>query len=109
MNKDSASLINQITFKSGIIALVFLYIIGNSICSISIKHTSQFVVDLTHLCDLHSLCNQNKCEYTSLEFNNCPTRCELFSLLYFCRQLYMFWVLTPINRNSNNCNYSFWY
>jgi len=25
-----------------------------------------------------------------LEFNNCPTRCDLFSLLYFCRQLYMF-------------------
>ena len=23
-------------------------------------------------------------------FNNCPTRCDLFSLLYFCRQLYMF-------------------
>jgi len=22
--------------------------------------------------------------------NNCPTRCDLFSLLYFCRQLYMF-------------------
>jgi len=26
-----------------------------------------------------------------------------FSLLYFCRQLYMFWVLTHI------CNYSFWH
>jgi len=25
-----------------------------------------------------------------IEFNNCPTRCDLFSLLYFCRQLYMF-------------------
>jgi len=22
-----------------------------------------------------------------IEFNNCPTRCDLFSLLYFCRQL----------------------
>ena len=31
-----------------------------------------------------------------------------FSLLYFCRQLYMFRVLTPINRSSYNCNYSFW-
>ena len=45
----------------------------------------------------------------SLLLNNCPTRCGLFSLLYFCRQLYMFRVLTPIIRSSYNCNYSFWY
>jgi len=32
----------------------------------------------------------------------------VFSLLHFCRQLYMFWVLTPIIRSSYNCNYSFW-
>jgi len=32
-----------------------------------------------------------------------------FSLLYFCRQLYMFRVLTPIIRSSYNCNYSLWY
>jgi len=44
-----------------------------------------------------------------IEFNNCPTRCDLFSLLHFCRQLYMFWVLTPIIRSSYNCNCSFWY
>ena len=44
-----------------------------------------------------------------IEFNNCPTRCDLFSLLLFCRQLYMFRVLTPIIRSSYNCNYSFWY
>ena len=44
-----------------------------------------------------------------IEFNNCPTRCDLFSLLHFCRQLYMFRVLTPIIRSSHNCNYSFWY
>ena len=43
------------------------------------------------------------------EFKNCPTRCDLFSLLYFCRQLYMFRALTPIIRSSYNCNYSFWY
>ena len=42
-----------------------------------------------------------------IEFNNCPTRCDLFSLLHFCRQLYMFRVLKPINRSSYNCNYSF--
>ena len=42
-------------------------------------------------------------------FNNCPTKYGLFSLLYFCRQLYMFRVLTPIIRGSYNCNYSFWY
>ena len=44
-----------------------------------------------------------------IEFNNCPTRCDLFSLLYFCRQLYMFRVLTPIIRSLYSCNYSFWY
>jgi hypothetical protein len=44
-----------------------------------------------------------------IEFNNCPTRCDLFSLLHFCRQPYMFRMLTPIIRSSYNCNYSFWY
>jgi len=33
----------------------------------------------------------------------------VFSLLYFCRQLYMFRALTPIIRSSYNCNYSFWH
>jgi len=33
----------------------------------------------------------------------------VFSLLYFCRQLYVFRVLTLIIRSSYNCNYSFWY
>ena len=33
----------------------------------------------------------------------------VFSLLYFCRLLYMFRVLTPIIRSSYSCNYSFWY
>ena len=42
-------------------------------------------------------------------FYNCPTRCDLFSLLHFCRQVYMFRVLTLIIRSSYNCNYSFWY
>ena len=32
---------------------------------------------------------------TSIELNNRPIRCDLFSLWYFCRQLYMFRVLTP--------------
>jgi len=41
--------------------------------------------------------------------NNCPTRCDLFSFIHFCRQLYMFQVLIPIIRSSCNCNYSFWY
>ena len=44
-----------------------------------------------------------------VEFNNCPIRCDLFSLLYFCGQLYMFRVLTSIIRSSYNCNYSFCY
>ena len=44
-----------------------------------------------------------------IEFINCPTRCNLFSLLHFCRQLYMFPVLTPTIRSSYNCSYSLWY
>jgi len=46
---------------------------------------------------------------SQIEFINSPTRCDLFSLLYFCRQLYMFRVLTPIIKSSYNCNFSFWY
>ena len=49
------------------------------------------------------------CVYFLIEFSNCPTRCDLFSLLHFCRQPYMFRVLTPSIRSSYNCNYSFWY
>ena len=37
-------------------------------------------------------------------FNCFPTRCDLY-----CRQLYMFRVLTPIIRRWYSCNYSFWY
>ena len=44
-----------------------------------------------------------------IKFYNCPTRCHLFSLLHFCRQLYMFRVLTPIIRSLYSCNYSFWH
>ena len=33
----------------------------------------------------------------------------VFSLMYFCRLLYMFRELTPIIRSSYNCNYSFWH
>ena len=43
------------------------------------------------------------------EFDDCPTRCDLLSLLHLCRQLYMFRVLTPNIRISYSCNYSFWY
>ena len=39
-----------------------------------------------------------------IEFNNCPTRCDLFSLLHFCRQLYMFRVQTPIIRSWYSCD-----
>ena len=33
----------------------------------------------------------------------------VFSVLYFCRQLYMLRLLTPIIRSSYSCNYSFWH
>ena len=33
----------------------------------------------------------------------------VFSLLHYCRQLYMFRVLIPIIRSWYSCNYSFWY
>ena len=32
-----------------------------------------------------------------------------YSVLHFCRQLYMFRVLTPIIRSWYSCNYSYWY
>jgi hypothetical protein len=42
--------------------------------------------------------------------NNCPTRCDCIRLLYFCKLLYMFRVVTPpIIRNTYNCNCSIWY
>ena len=34
----------------------------------------------------------------------------MYSLLYFCKLLYMFWVVTPpIIRITYNCNYSIWH
>jgi hypothetical protein len=34
----------------------------------------------------------------------------IYSLLYFCRLLYMFWVvIPPIIRSTYNCNYSIWH
>jgi len=34
----------------------------------------------------------------------------MYSLLYFCKLLYMFWVVTPpIIRSTCNCNYSIWH
>ena len=43
------------------------------------------------------------------QFNDFPVRCDLFGLLHYCRQLYVFRVLTPIIRSWYSCNYSFWY
>jgi len=34
----------------------------------------------------------------------------MYSLLYFCKLLYMFWVVTPpIIRSTYNFNYSIWH
>jgi len=44
-----------------------------------------------------------------IKFNNCPTRYDLFSLLHYCRQLYMFRVLTSIIRSWYSYKYSFGY
>ena len=76
-------------------------------------HSDENSDTLTLRCiiDCSAIQHINNCTtYPSrLEFNNCPTICDLFSLLHFCRQLYIFRVLTPIIRSSYNCNYSFWY
>ena len=48
-------------------------------------------------------------KHFTFKFNNCPIRCDLFCLLHFCRQLYMFRLLTPIISSWYSCNYSFWY
>ena len=54
-------------------------------------------------CNLLFLCTWVRASW--IEFNSFPTRCDLFSLLHYCRQLYMFRVLTPIIRSSYNCKY----
>ena len=67
-----------------------------------------FILDYERKVTLHWI--SYKCVRAScILFNNCPTRCDLFSLLHFCRQLYMFRVLTHIIRSWYSCNYSFWY
>jgi len=48
-------------------------------------------------------------QFRLLKFSNFPTRCDIFNSLHFCRQLYMFRLLTPIIRSSYSCNYSFWH
>jgi len=42
--------------------------------------------------------------------NNCPTRCDYVQfIIFFCKPLYMFRVVTPPNiRSTHNCNYSTW-
>jgi len=63
----------------------------------------------THLFHLYHFITIRRTVLSWIEFNNCPTRCDLFSLLHFCRQLYMFRVLTAIIRSWYSCNYSFWH
>jgi len=44
------------------------------------------------------------------EFNNSPKLDETYSVYYtFCRQIYMFRLLTPIIRSWYSCKYSFCY
>ena len=45
--------------------------------------------------------------YCLQEMHGATIKSDLFSLLHFCKQLYMFWMLTPIIRSSYSCNYSF--
>jgi len=56
----------------------------------------------------HPLCGRSLKSHISknvCNVNNCPT-----SLLYFCKLLYMFWVVTPpVIRSTYNCNYSIWH
>jgi len=59
-----------------------------------------------------SHCNETaifSTDIPKIKFNNFPTRYDLFSLLHFCRQLYMFRLLTPIIRSWYSCNYRFWH
>ena len=49
---------------------------------------------------------QSKMQLNSITVQQDAT---VFSLLCFCRQLYMFRVLTPVIRSSYNCSYSFWH
>ena len=96
--------------------------ISNSVCPLCISNTCLMSVHTIYnhvksiICYLCFMQHAWSCFFflytwvraSWIEFNNCPTRCDLFSSLYFCRQLYMFQVLTPIIRCSYSCNYSFW-
>ena len=54
-------------------------------------------------CDLFSLLHFCRQLYMlGHPFNNCPTRCDLFSLLHFCRQLYM--LVHPFNNCPTRCD-----
>ena len=79
------------------------------------SHSAQHTTHTVHKTCCHSTNKHKKVilytwvRASWIEFNNFPTRCDLFSLLHYCRQLYMFRVLTPIIRSWYNCKYSFWY
>jgi len=78
----------------------FIRSCGHNAMSPSNCHT-----DFLQSLEQHSIyAHWSECNNTRTEFNNCPTRCDLFSLLHFCRQLYMFWVLTPIYYYSFDLN-----
>jgi len=61
-----------------------------------------------HFVGLHYI-NNHESDHLPFFLAIVKQKCDLFSLLYFCTQLYMFRVLTPIIRSSHNFNYSFWY
>jgi len=79
---------------------------GNPACKISSWQLQLHIYVLVTVWILHT-CTWVRASW--IELNNCSTRCDLFGLLHFCRQLYMFRVLTAIISSWYSCNYSFWY
>ena len=62
-----------------------------NVWSVNVSRSLQFAIDLTSLLII------------------VQQDATVFSLLYFCSQLYIFRALTPITSSLYNCNYSFWH
>ena len=103
-------MVRQFNSRNGLVKANFAYVCTNGCCRLRNTLLVKLCTSWDDGATAGNSIENRFPEYLAvIEFNNCPTRCDLFSLLCFCRQLYMFRVLTPIIRSSYNYNYSFWY
>jgi len=89
-------------------------IVGSLILCPFLTQTSYSSIDTKNNCGSLMLLifwsDFDKIKTVSFNVNNCPKNATIYSLLYFCKVLYMFRVITPpIIRSTYNCNYSIWH